>query len=614
MTQKSWDKLKIREGKPATDVPVHIVGLADADSERWDHVIALSRLYETGKIHSAASKAVPLIAELLQAETTPNKDTILVLLAATVCGSANSRLVWGLDLRRPEIKQFYARGTAREVWASTWQHRRTYVELLKHPDVMVRSGAAFLLAFDFEGASEVVKLVEEQGKRETEEKAKASFLLSLGLLRSYVPKFESSVKLAAIAEDESQPLLVRGAAVLAQLYASRTLVQLSETQTEVLVQWSGLVEVELDGYPWNNGITDMHCARVVEGRCEEGGLVAAEILAECIRRYGPHGRGDDWASGILALAFEEAAFAMSAGPFMIDANVEQATAFTERQKALLEVLASYSFRAPFLSYGIPVEVRDRRRWLGLDPPGILERVVTTEVLGKQRTWPVWLCMKVHQAAQPDERVPVEEMFGEVLTDLELLELRMEYSHNAYSLRLGGDVDKESLVRSQDLVPWALNYLKDMARTFAEFGGTLDGWGWAAQVAMNILIKEGHPEELLPAYDRFVHPSWRNIIAVLPLPRREALIVNRVRGTLFDDAETMWSAGVRSNVEAAVKNLALYPTEAVATALFDVRDHIVRYRFTEFNDVCQVIETGCMKITLEHTAFHAVVEQRLKRHA
>jgi hypothetical protein len=611
-SKKSWSQLKVREGKPADAVPAHIEALGQPDCPRWDHVSELMVLQSTGKIYSAATRAVPLLAELLTKRETPDKDTILVLLAATVCGSSRTRMVWGVNLERAEIKKFYARGTAREVWKETWKHRGTYVGLLNDPDAMVRSAAAFLLAFDFEGAAEVLPGLEKCAAGELEPKTKASQLMAIGLLRSYAPAAKATLDFSTIASDSSEDPLVRGAAVVAHIYANREPVNLSESEREILVQWCGLGEVDVDGYPWNNGVLDMHCARVVEGRCVEGGLVAAEILAEAIRRFGPGGRSSEWAGGILELAFEKAPYAVAAGPFMIDASLDEPSKYSERQKNLLEVLSSYSFAAPFLSYGIPEELRDRRRWLGLERPGPMERVVTVDVLGKQRTWPVWLCLKVQQASEPDKPIDVAALLGSVLTPTQLLEVRVEYAIYAYSLRLGERGAEDMLERSGEMLPWAIDYLDYMARICHQFGGTYNCGGSGSIRAMDILIKEGRADALVPEYDVLIHPSWRNILEVLPMPRRADIIASRVKGTLRDDAGAMWSAGVSNMVTRSLNNLDLYPTEVVANALFDVRDHIVAHGFTEFSDVCAAIETECSKLADSHPDVGAVVKGRMTR--
>jgi hypothetical protein len=606
---KSWNELKVAKSGDVSQVPVHLAELGKPSCPRWRHVGALKMLYEDFKIYSAAAKAVPEVVELLRREETPNKDTLLVLLAATVCGRTQNRVVWGLDLRKEEVKRFYARGVAKEVWVETWQGRATYLALLEHAEPMVRGAAAFLLAFDYEGAKAVEEAVSRCVMAEQDTRAKASMLLCLGYARHYGGGSSGGgVEFSRLTEGSD--LLVRGAAILAELCASTEPSILKPEQWSTLVDWCGQVKVNANGYPWNNGIVDMHCARVVEGRCVEGGLVAAEILAEAIRRYGPQGRGSAWAGGILELAFEPAYYAVSAGPFMIDASLDEPSKYTERQKKLLEVLASYSFAAPFLSYGIPAEVLDRRRWLGLEAPGPMERVVTVEVLGKVRTWPVWLCMKVQQASEPTKPIDVAALLGSVLTPTQLLEVRVEYSNNAYSLRLGGEVFHEVMAHSKEMLPWARSYLSYISRIFHEFGGTLSGGSLAGVEAMRVLIKEGYAEEILPEHDVLINPGNRFMLETVSLPRRENIIASRVKGTLRDDAGAMWSAGVRNMVTWSLNNLDLYPTEVVANALFDVRDHIVAHGFTEFSDVCAAIETECSKLADSHPEFGAVVKRRL----
>lgn len=605
---KPWAELKVGDGADISQVAVHLAELSKPNCPRWRHVVALKMLYDDLKIHSAAAKAVPEVIELLSRESTPHKDTLLVLLAATVCGRTQNRMVWGLDLRREELKSYYARGVAKDVWSETWQGRPIYLSLLDHPDPMVRASAAFLLAFDFEGSREVDAAVSARVSGEPDTKTKASMLLCLGYARHYTGSSDAGANLQSFTSDTDT--LVRGAAILATLCASTEPVSLPHDHRSTLVDWCGQIKVNHNGFPWNGGIVDMLCARVVEGRCVDGGMVAAEILAEAIKRFGPKRRGSEWAGGILELAFERASYALAAGPFMIDASVEQASAFTDRQKALLEVLASYSFAAPFLSYGIPAEVRDRRRWLSLEPPGPMERIVTVELLGKERTWPIWLCLKVQQASDPNKKVDVDSLLATVLTPTQLLEVKVEYAHNAYSLRLGGSVAAEVLDRSREMLSWAVEYLDYMARIFHEFGGTQNGGALASVTAMDVLIKEGHVSELRPEHDVLIHPSWRNILEVLSVPRRESIIITRLRAVLLDDAAAMWSAGIRSVVESSLKNLDLYPTESVADALFVLRAHIIARGFTEFSDLCSAIEAECSKTAANDEAFQRVVKRRL----
>lgn len=58
---------------------------------------------------------------------------------------------------------------------------------------------------------------------------------------------------------------------------------------------------------------------------------------------------------------------------------------------------------------------------------------------------------------------------------------------------------------------------------------------------------------------------------------------------------MWRASVRNLPESAIENIELYPTGSVASALFDLRDHIVSHGFTEFSALCSFIETECSKV-------------------
>lgn len=612
--KKDWSELKIRDNQPATEIPKHIAALADPNNERWDAVEYLWNLYDAGKIYSAAAKAIPEIIKILHGDNTKHKDIILVLLAATLCGKTHTRMVWGLNLNHPEIKQFYARGVAKEVWKEVWAYRDLYLSLLNHEDAMVRSAAAFLLAFDFESAGNHLPIIESRISKENVIKTKASFLLSAGMLCGYIGSTKGSPDFKTIAADNSQDILVRGAAVIGFLYSNNDLVSLTEAQKDVLIKWCLLGEVDVDGYAWNNGITDMHTCRVVEGRCVDGGIVAAEILAECIRRSGPIGRSHKWADGILELAFPQADNLRTAGPFFISADYVDFSSISDRQRALLEVLSSYSFTAAFQSYGIPSQVCDRRRWLGLEEPGPMERVVDVEVLGKLRKWPVWKCILEQYASRPYKSVDVEALLGKVLTPTQLLEVRLEYSVMAYGLtwgggQLGDEVFKMVMERSKEMLPYAREHLRYMSRMFNEFGSVHVNCGAKAAItAMHILIKEGFVNEILPEDDILLLPGTSVIYKHFDLKRREKFILACLEKCFLTDDSAFWYE--KSTVFSVVENLNFFPTESIVNMLFDLRDHIV-LNFNDFSDVCDAIETGCQKISKAHKELHKVVKRRLK---
>lgn len=606
--KKSWSELKVGSNGDATQVPFHLQELAKNDCPRWDHVLRLKMLYDDGKVYSAAAKAIPEVVKLLAVEATPHKDTLLVLIAATLCGRTQTRMVWGLDMSRPEIKNFYTRGVAKDVWQSTWVGRDVYLFLLDHADEKVRSAAAFLLAFDFEGASQLQIKVEPLLLKESNTKTKASMLLCLGLARQYAPTHVRQLQFSTIIEDTTNELLVRTAAILALLYESRELVTLCDSHKSILIDACGLVKINHNGYPWNNGIIDMHVCRVVESRCEEGGLIAAEILAECIRRYGPTARSHEWAGGILTLAFPRADDVQATGPFLIDASIYDMSVYSDRQRSLIDVLASYSFAAPFLLYGMPAEVSDRRRWAGLEAPGAMERIVEVEIAGQLRRWPVWKVLRQHQALNPNSGIDVDAVLGNVLTPTQLLEVWIDYCDNAYSLRLGGWVFQKVMERSREMLPWARTYLKYMSRIFKEFGGALSGGSRASVTAMHVLIKEGHMEEVVPEYDILLHPDSSVIYQHFDIVRREALIISCLEKCFINNADAFWLA--KHNALNTLKNLSFFPTEAVANKLFDIRDYILSH-FNEFSDVRVAIETECQKHIDKNDAFADVVKKRLE---
>jgi hypothetical protein len=99
------------------------------------------------------------------------------------------------------------------------------------------------------------------------------------------------------------------------------------------------------------------------------------------------------------------------------------------------------------------------------------------------------------------------------------------------------------------------------------------------------------------------------LSVLPVSRRENLIVSYLRSTLQEDADAMRNAAVEDIVTWSLENLDLYSTELVANTLLDLRDHIVCRRFWNLVSLCSAIDREGAKVDCAHTACRAVVERR-----
>lgn len=113
-----------------------------------------------------------------------------------------------------------------------------------------------------------------------------------------------------------------------------------------------------------------------------------------------------------------------------------ATELGEHQRDVLTLLSQDVHGANFRGYGIPEDTRSRRRWLGLDPPGVLERIVTAE---RAPLWKVLMpFLREHMAADPAPPLHASmrtflHLRGVELTDDEWMDLWVERDAGAYGL-------------------------------------------------------------------------------------------------------------------------------------------------------------------------------------
>jgi len=66
---------------------------------------------------------------------------------------------------------------------------------------------------------------------------------------------------------------------------------------------------------------------------------------------------------------------------------------SESQRAAVEVLAEADGQLPVQPWAVPIRGWAVRRWLGVDPPGVLERVLTHSHEGTEYTEPLWRALE-----------------------------------------------------------------------------------------------------------------------------------------------------------------------------------------------------------------------------
>lgn len=291
-----------------------------------------------------------------------------------------------------------------ELGAPIGARHEALCDRLAHKTPAVRASVAFLLAAcATECAGAVAERLLVELDRERRERHRAGLVLALATLSAR--SGEDFVDLEAMLERDE--LAVRGAAAIA-LFEKKPDVRLAAP----LAQAAGIGRVALAESPWFDGALGEHALSLVRSLGDAG---RDEVIAGLLPRIAD-GLDRQAADAALELAF---------GKHDVDAwraglPAMKVEALSKTQRALLEALCHPSWpAATFQGYAIPMNVEDRRRWLGLDPPGACERLV----LDGQPLWRWWEQIREaaieqdwsldrfgdHVAAALDELGPVDRL-------------------------------------------------------------------------------------------------------------------------------------------------------------------------------------------------------------
>ena len=215
-------------------------------------------------------------------------------------------------------------------------------------------------------------------------------------------------------------------------------------------------------------------------------------------------------------ALIDAAFAAVAWP-EFPAPIIEASQLDSAQRQLAELVANYA--VPLYSWAIPQTSWARRRWLGIDPPGVLDREVE---YGDGETAPLW------RALTELEDTPEADALFETLSVADRLEAWGDLAFGAYRIdppnppEAIGDAGRE----------WAPSYADRLVAMFAPDAPHVERDGCnsvpdhVAAVVIGALTGADIPIE--ERWD-FLVPIDLDVIARLPEARREAVLVRGLEG-------------------------------------------------------------------------------------
>ncbi len=252
-----WHQLEHAYGA-ADAVPEWLRSLASQEDE-GDALTHLSlSLCHQGTVYSASAFAAPFLIELLTDTSMQDKEGVLRLLAGMARGDADHRQHLSLYSEARKQDPTFQRELAEQVeWAertreAVRQGLSVYLDLLVDADPHIRMEAAYLLAQLKADAATILPLLYSRLKQEDDPQARASMLLSLGVLG------EPTAAARSLLETQSQEAhaLVRYSAAISLTWLFRE--ETPEAAVRVLVELltTNVPEWLFDAYvelPWVNG-------------------------------------------------------------------------------------------------------------------------------------------------------------------------------------------------------------------------------------------------------------------------------------------------------------------------------------------------------------------------
>jgi hypothetical protein len=397
-----WSAVEHAYG-PAVDTPRHLQALATGDAKA--RKAALAKLEETihhqTETYPASAAAVPFLVALVLDREYPERTAVLQLVAGLAVGDPGPVAREGFDVRsRAGRGALKVRDGGMATYAAVANELARMAALLRDPDVAVRRAAPFVFGIFVDRAAATLPLLREALAAEDDAFARASVLLALRFLavaatdRSDVAALDERVARGTPADVDACAAAIARLAVGGRDEAALGLLARQKaTKKSPGFGWGDLRSLAkwvIDGLDLDKPVDEL-CAELEAGADPERAYkILVRVLPELLP---PHQGSHPLPSELSPLARRTLEAAAKHG-----------------------YIQSTAFSAFFASRGIP-PYKEHRLWLGIDPPGLLERVAGAG----GRSWPVW---KWIHAAVKGELAPNEavEAVAAHLTEAERLAL------------------------------------------------------------------------------------------------------------------------------------------------------------------------------------------------
>jgi hypothetical protein len=520
MPKIDWKTLDVAQG-PANRVPALVKSLASAN--RVEAGVAFqglrTALLKKGEWFSGTAPAVASLIEGMEAA--PDKVLFLVLIA-DVLGADHVR-AWLASTK--ELAPAPVASAAVERKAVLLRHAES-------TDAAVRGAAILALAMLPELSAEVVPRLVQLATADADEGVRASALIALGRLGEGDADARALVRERSEKEDSA---LTRGAATVARLRLEADGVALDSVaaSVEAWMSWrSPAYDENVPRLPWFGRFdttqplapTSAALLALARHRREERPLLE---LAFRIGAETNSGRAARCAGELILELGSLTAFRSKPGPHPFVALPED---LDDRQRAVAKRLAA-TMLLPQAGLGLAAAGEARKRWLGLLPPGPLERVITVSVGGVMKTLPVWRAW-VELEQHRVYGAPVPPPLAGELAGLDRWQAVIEMLLQTYGdgPRNVKDIDEllGSLPPGEALFDRGARLADDLGARLSEARRQgMSTWVPYAACALLLLpfVRAGRPLE--PGWDSLVSlttlPGSREILRAIPDQRREAIL-------------------------------------------------------------------------------------------
>ncbi|WP_437288311.1 HEAT repeat domain-containing protein [Sorangium sp. So ce406] len=524
MKDVNWKKVRHAHG-PATRVPAQVEALATGgENARFEAQEALrDTCVQPGAWFEVSA---PLVALLIEAAARGTAQTaiLLRLLADVIAGEHVAALSAGLPAPANDLAAATRRAAQDGVEAVT-PH-------LDAADPAVRAAAALALAF-IPGDAALAALQRRLGS-EPEPPVRAGMALALACLaRQGAGRAEA---IEASLQGEASPL-VRLTAALGAMLAGRPA---GAGLAGVLEEGLG-ADVDVETFPWAGGKLEALVPALARG-ARAGEELVREALLAAVGSAGATGAGRA-AVALLGVA----GFTERWG----EKDVALPEELSGPQRAIAQALAQRD-GLKGLGWGVPPSARDRRRWLGVSPPGPLEKALEVPGVGSVPLWYGW-----RKITQPEGDWPPALVWG-ALSPVERLDVIVECWLGGYRIcehanrwfyeQYLGPAVAEAGERA---VPWAKAKADEIAALYAR-GSEPERKGDAPPYEVQVVVFDpllNANVELDPRWDD-VLPLFDEVYSRLPAERSEPLVLKALSRDPEDSRDALqWGIEILPQIPA-----------------------------------------------------------------